>query len=200
MLNFPFPSKPAILILGKILSVDEESFFCRIQPDKDNIPILENVPLRVFNLKDDFGFIIIPEVNSPCMVGFIEGLSELPTLFQVQVWQKIIVKSTTKEFSLVIYQNGKIELDTKNDAKANVKGNVDFYVDGNITGEVTGKMILKVHDTIQLGQNGAHKASWGDKWLEKYSAHIHPTPTGPSGVPTPVVQDQEVNSQQVKLD
>ena len=188
------------MIIGKIVSVDESNMSCRIQPDKDNIPILENVPLRVFNLQDDLGFIIIPEIDSPCLVGFIEGKTELPTLFSVQHWQKILINSTGQTFSLALYKDGKIELKTKNDAILDITGDVNFKVDGDVVGEVSSKMLLKVADTIQLGQQGAHKAGWGDQWLAMFNAHIHPTPTGPSGPPNPPLQDQAVNSQQVKLD
>jgi hypothetical protein len=194
-MRFEFPnSKDGIqnFIIGKIVSVDEDLYSCQIKPDKDNIPQLENVPLRVFNLKDDFGCIIVPEIDSPCLVGFIEGKIELPTLFSVQHWQKILINSVGQGFSLAINKDGTIELETKNNAK--------IKIDGNVEGEISGELLLKVAGKIQLGQQGAHKAGWGDQWLISHNVHIHPTPTGPSGPPNPPLQDSAVNSQQVKLD
>lgn len=179
------------LIAGTVLEIDEERYFCRIQPDHDSIPILENVPLRVFNLQDDLGVIIIPEPGTPCLVKFVGGITGLPTIFKIQRWQKIIVKRQDV-FESIIHANGDTYLDTQ--------GNVDLKVQGNVEGIIQGNMIMKVYGQIQLGPQGAHKGAWGDQWLIKHNVHIHPTPDGPSGPPSIPIQDPEVNSQKVSLD
>ncbi len=187
---FKVPEKET-MITGTVVEVDETNYSCKVKPHKDYIPELENVPLRVFNLDDDFGIIIIPEDNSDCLVGFIEGLSEFPTILQVQKWKKIIIKRENV-FKTIIDQDGNTSLDTQ--------GNVDLKVQGNVEGEIQGNLLLKVHGTIQLGPQGQHKAAWGDAWLQAFNTHVHPTPNGPSGPPNPPLQDPQVNSQKVTLD
>jgi len=182
----------ANIIAGTVISVDEINYSCVVQPDKDNIPQLENVPLRVYNLQDDFGIITIPEENSPCFVAFLESNPALPILLRCQHWQKIIIQSTSQNFKLTLYEDGITELETKND--------VTLKIDGDVEGEISGNCVLRVQGNIQLGPLGQHKGAWGDIWLAQFNAHIHPTPNGPSGPPNPPLEDQQVNSQKVKLD
>ena len=179
------------MISGTVVEVDENTYSCKVKPHKDHIPELENVALRVFNLEDDLGVIIVPEENTDCLIGFIEGVFELPTILQVQRWKKIIIKRENV-FEMVIDQDGNTSLDTQ--------GDVDMKVQGNVEGIVQGFMLLKVEGIIQLGPQGQHKAMWGDVMLPKHNAHTHPTPNGPSGPPVYQIQDPEVNSQKVKLD
>jgi len=117
------PDQKMTLIHGTVLSTDEENYYCRVQPDKDNIPVLENVPLRVYNFADDFGIIVIPEIDSPCLVTFLDGLTELPVLARCQRWQKIIVKREDI-FECVVDPQGNVLVITEGDADIRVKDNV----------------------------------------------------------------------------
>lgn len=190
MINWNKPEKMT-MITGIVIEINETNYSCKVKPHKDYIPDLENVPLRVFNLDDDFGVIIVPEEDTDCLIGFIEGVSELPKILQVQKWKKIIIKRKDV-FESVIDQDGNVSLATE--------GNVNMKVEGNVEGIVQGNILLKVQGIIQLGPQGQHKAAWGDAWLQAFNAHIHPTPNGPSGPPNPPLQDPNVNSQKVTLD
>lgn len=188
---------PMVFIVGKVISVDETNYTCEIQPDQDSIPNLRDVPLRVFALKDDFGFIVVPEDETPCLVGMIRG--ELPTFLKFQEWKKIII-NRKDFFEMEIDAEGNLDLITKGKVNIEADGDIKAKTKGNFTGDIQGNCELKAQGKIQLGPTGIHKAAYGDMWLTAHNAHIHPTPTGPSGSPTPPVMDPQVNSQKVKLD
>ena len=49
------------------------------------------------------------------------------------------------------------------------------------------------------GVSAVHRALCGEPFLAHYKAHTHPTAMGPSGTPIPVLVDESVLSQKVKL-
>jgi len=190
LFNPLFSTNLKTIISGTITALDETTFSCTVKPDKDIIPELQNIPLRVYNLQNDYGIIVIPEINTPCIVGFIENAH--PFLLSCQTFKKILIKSETEKLSITIFKDGKIEIQNQND--------INVQTTGSLSGEISGDCTLKVSGKIQLGPSGAHKAAWGDQWLISFNQHIHPTPNGPSGPPNPPLQDSQVNSQKVSLD
>jgi hypothetical protein len=131
----------ARIIAGTVVAVDEAGWSCTIQPDKDNVPELSNVPLRVHNLPDDLGVIVIPEVNSPCLVDFLEGSSSLPVLLRCQRWSKIIIKkgSTTE-----------IVFDAEGNVYIKALGTIQLGPQGQHKGAWGDKWLEKFNQHVQM--------------------------------------------------
>ena len=186
------------LITGEIISVNATNHSCQVKPHKDNIPQLENVPLRVFNLEDDLGVIIIPEIGSACLIEFLEGSTELPIIRKVQHWQKIIIKKQDT-IELTIDPEGNIDCVTEGNATLQVKENVEIENQAGMHIILDGtnqkiKLNQGNHQII-MKQDGTHIGSEGAKqplmlgyatlrWLTEHT-HITTTPGQPTSTPIP---------------
>lgn len=164
MFKFVDSQPGAKLITGEIISVNQTNHSCQVKPHKDNIPQLENVPLRVFNLEDDLGVIIIPEIGSACLVEFLEGSTELPIIRKVQHWQKIIIKKQDT-IELTIDPEGNIDCVTEGNATLQVKENVEIENQAGMHIILDGtnqKIKLNQGDhQIIIKQDGTHIGSEG---------------------------------------
>lgn len=198
VIGSPDSSGRGNLITGEIISVDQTNHSCQVKPHKDNIPQLENVPLRVFNLEDDLGVIIIPEIGSVCLVEFLEGSTELPIIRKVQTWQKIIIKKQDT-IETTIDPEGNIDCITEGNAHIKVKENVEIENQAgmHIILDGTNKEIkLNQGDhQIIMKQDGTHIGSESAKqplmlgnatlrWLTEHK-HITTTPGQPTSTPIP---------------
>ena len=126
------------MINGTIARVNETEYSCTVQPDKDSVPMLENVPLRVHNLQDDFGIIVVPVLDTPCQVAFIENVTDLPVLMRVQAWEKIIVKKEDI-FSLVIDNLGNVVCETEGNVAITAKDDIHIKNQSGMEAFVDGK-------------------------------------------------------------
>ena len=176
--------------LGKVVRVDKAKLQADFEIEGED-HVYEGVSLRVFNTDDDSGLYVIPPVGTWAilLIDEIDENVKRVRVVKFQEWEELRLKKP--DFDVYINKDNKVYIE--------ITGDVEFNVDGNIEGTVTGDCKLKVQGELHL-RGGTHKAAWGDVWLQKFNAHIHPTPTGPSGPPSQPLVDSEVNSQKVKLD
>jgi hypothetical protein len=137
----------------------------------------EKVPIRIFT-DDDGGLGVgwIPKVGSDVLVAFIDGVENRPQIIKVQQWDQLIIKKGAAG-------NQDIEITIDSDNKIDLRKASGF------------QFTIDAQEKVSIGNTPSHKLGWGDAWLQKFNAHTHPTPTGPSGPPMQPLADAEVNSQ-----
>ena len=94
----------------------------------------------------------------------------------------------------LVFQLGdaKIQLDTQNGGTDKEKLRIVLKMnEDEIRMEKKGgnqKVIINSKN-IELGEDATEKIILGNKFLQLYNSHTHPTPVGPSGVPVSLMQD-----------
>jgi|GEM_PF-1895492 len=80
---------PELFTVGTVAAVDEATYSCDVQPD-DGGPLVKDVPLRVRRDNNKIGVTIVPALNTPIIIMWVD--TQRPTVFQVQKWAKVIIQ------------------------------------------------------------------------------------------------------------
>lgn len=80
---------PELFTVGTVDAVDESTYSCDVQPDDDG-PLIMDVPLRVRRDNNKVGVTIVPALNTPIIIMWVD--TQRPTVFQVQKWAKIVIQ------------------------------------------------------------------------------------------------------------
>lgn len=106
---------------------------------------------------------------------------ETPTADGKPAGPKLSVLKTASGHSLVLDDEGEVVLL----ANGNGKTQIEFGQDGSV---------VVTADTIKLGAGATEKVVLGDKLMQLFNQHTHPTGVGPSGPPTKPMSSSELSS------
>jgi hypothetical protein len=168
-----FKGKP--LAIARVVATDAGSMTADIIIEGERV-VRAKAALRIFNDADNLGVALIPAIDSEVLIGFVDGQEARPQVLKVQHWDRLIMRKGPADNPLM-----EITIDSANKVDLRKASGFQFTIDSE--------------DKVAIGNAPSHKLAWGDKWLEKFNMHTHPTPTGPSGLPMQPLIDTEVNSQ-----
>lgn len=83
---------PELFTVGTVDAVDEATYSCDVQPE-DGGTLIKDVPLRVRRDNNKVGVTIVPALDTPIIIMWID--TQRPTVFQVQEWAKIIIQDAS---------------------------------------------------------------------------------------------------------
>jgi len=162
------------LIVATAISTDSALLTADVVFEGEQIT-REKIPLRIFSDESGLGVAFIPKLQSEVLIGFVNGAEDRPQVLKVQEWDKLIIRKETPGLEIIIDSDNKVDFIKES--------GFQFTIDSD------DKVTIGNADRVE------HKIAWGDVWLQKFNAHTHPTPTGPSGPPFEQLIDTDVNSQ-----
>ena len=147
------------LDFGTVIEVDPERYTARVK----TVAGIETAPLRILTgySGDGYGIVIPPAVGDEVLVCFLDGDPFgqgviLGRLFGKDKPPNVAVKEINVTHvsgtRLIVRENGKVEIETKDKVEMSVNGNVELTVQGDLDADVSGTANIKAQK-VNLGKN-----------------------------------------------